>query len=84
MFEDFLKNLRIDSKEKGNVCLYDYLYQGQKNFLNTVCDGLDNGIHHFVVLKARQLGITTISIAMDLFWLMVHPGMQGGLIVDSC
>ena len=81
LFMDFIGHLTIDSKETGIGPLIPY--GAQMRFLVEVCDGLDRGIRHFVVLKARQLGISTISLAADLFWLMVHDGLQGGLITDT-
>ncbi len=84
LFMDFLESLRIDSKDSNEpVCLADGLYGSQRVFIDEVCDGLDRGIHHFVVLKARQQGVSTISLAIDLFWLLVHPGLQGALITDT-
>lgn len=83
LFRDFIAHLSIDSKESGISTLGENLYDAQDRFLEQVCEGLDRGIRHFVCLKARQLGITTISLAMDLFWLYVHPGMQGGLVTDD-
>lgn len=82
-FLDFINDLQIDSKEKGVITLKDSLYRGQWLFLEQVCDGLDNGIREFIVLKARQLGITTISLAMDLFWMFVHDGMQSGFVAHE-
>jgi hypothetical protein len=78
---DFCANLTIDSKESGVGPLH--LYRAQRRFLEEVCDGLDRGVRHFLVLKARQLGISTISLALDLLWLSVHPGTQGALITDD-
>jgi hypothetical protein len=83
LFKDFISNLQIDSKELGVCRLNQVLYGAQEEFLKQVCEGLEKGIHHFVCLKARQLGISTISLAMDLFWLMVHDGLQGALITDN-
>lgn len=83
LFRDFISNLSIDSKELGITPLDQVLYTAQITFLEDVCKGLDKDVHHFVVLKARQLGISTISLAMDLFWLAVHPGIQGALVVDT-
>jgi len=34
-------------------------------------------------LKGRQLGITTISLALDLYWHFMHPGLQGTLTTDT-
>jgi len=78
---DFCSHLTIDSKETGIGPLK--LYRAQERFLSEVCEGLDRGIRHFLVLKARQLGISTISLALDLLWLSVHPGTQGALITDD-
>lgn len=83
LFLDFISNLSIDSKESGITSLGDELYQAQYRFLDEVCAGLETNVRHFVCLKARQLGISTVSLAMDLFWMMVHPGMQGALITDT-
>lgn len=83
LFLDFIGNLSIDSKDLGVVRLKDELFGAQYRFLEGVCAGLEDGVRHFVVLKARQLGISTVSLAMDLFWLAVHPGMQGALITDT-
>ena len=48
-----------------------------------ILDGLADGIHDFTCLKSRQLGITTISLAIDIFWLAVHPGIIGALVCDT-
>jgi hypothetical protein len=79
--QDFCSRLTIDSKETGVGPLR--LYRAQQRFLEEICDGLDRGIRSFYVLKARQLGISTISLALDLLWLSVHPGTQGALITDD-
>ena len=79
---EFIEKLSIDSKETGGRAKLA-LYGSQKRFLSEVCEGLERGIHHFVNLKARQLGISTVSLAIDLFWLSVHPGLQGALVTDT-
>lgn len=81
MFYDFLTKITIDSKELGSAPLDPYF--GQRLFLDSVFDGLENDVHWFVVLKARQLGITTVSLALDIFWLSFFPGLQGGLVTDT-
>ena len=80
-FEDFLKYLQIDSKETGVGPLT--LYNAQKRFLDEVFAGLENDIHFFVVLKARQLGISTITRALLLFWNFMHGGLRTALIYDT-
>jgi len=86
LFLDFIGHLTIISKEIDagrKVPLLDVMYEAQHYFLNQICDGLDHGIHSFTCLKARQLGISTISLAIDLFWLSVHEKIQGALVVDE-
>src|SRR5262249_10129703 len=41
------------------------------------------GIHKFFCLKSRQLGVTTISLAIDVFWLAMHNDMIGCLVTDT-
>lgn len=81
LFLDYIGRLTIDSKETGVGPLV--LLSSQRRFLAELCEGLDRGVRNFVVLKARQLGISTISLAIDLFWLSVHRGMQGALVTDT-
>src|SRR5262245_6261084 len=80
--ENFCSRLTIDSKEKGLTPLYP-LWGSQRRALDEICRGLEEGVHFFVILKARQLGISTISLALDLYWLFTHPGLQGSLVTDT-
>ena len=88
-FLDYICHLSIISKEiesiegQREVPLINVLYGAQKRFLRHVTGGLDAGVHSFVCLKARQLGISTISLAIDCFWLTVHRNLQGALITDT-
>jgi hypothetical protein len=77
----FCAHLSIPSKEKGLTPLR--LWGTQRYFLDKVCEGVESGIHFFYVLKARQEGITTINLALDLYWLFTHPGMQGTLVTEK-
>src|SRR5512146_215644 len=80
-FETFCSRLLIDSKEQGTVPLK--LNGCQKHFVREVSKGLEEGVRHFVVLKARQLGVTTVTLALDLFWTFKWPGLQGSIISDT-
>src|SRR5580658_9057635 len=85
-FNAFIKDIRIPSKEVSSsddrgVPLR--LWESQRRYLKQLAEGLDDGIHHHYWLKARQLGCTTISIAIDVFWLAIHPGLFGALVTDS-
>jgi hypothetical protein len=55
----------------------------QTYVMNEIAKGLEDDIHFFVILKGRQLGITTISLALDLYWQFTHPGWQGTLVADT-
>lgn len=81
LFLDYVSKLTIDSKETGVGPLV--LYGSQQRYLAELCEGLERGCRQFVFLKARQLGISTISLAIDLFWLSVHRGLQGALVTDT-
>lgn len=81
-FLRFISLIRITSKEAEEPVPI-IPYEAQKRFLRDLTDGLEADIHHFVVLKARQLGISTILLALDIFWLYMHPGLQGALIFDT-
>lgn len=80
-FEEFCGKLRIDTKERGRVPL---TFLGtQRYFIEEVAAGLAEDVHTFVVLKGRQLGISTVSLAFDLYWMFKHRGLQGLLVTDS-
>lgn len=55
----------------------------QKYALDEVLDGLSQGIHWFVIDKSRQLGSTTLWLALSLFWCGMYPGLQGGIVADT-
>jgi hypothetical protein len=81
-FYQFCSRLVIDSKEHGQIRLKKLL--GTQTYaIDEIIAGLEQGIHHFDILKARQLGITTVTLALDLFWCYMHGGMQATLAVDS-
>ena len=86
----FLDQVRIRSKDRAPTSAEEAergvpleLYGSQRMFLNEVLDGLDQGIREFLNLKSRQLGITTISLLIDVVWLTVHPGILGCLVADT-
>ena len=80
-FRTFCGALQLNSKEQGRV---RFTWNGaQRRFIDLVAKGLENGIHKFVVCKARQLGLTTVCLALDLFWLYRNAGMQGAMAVPN-
>ena len=85
-FLEFLGGMTISSKELDSahpVPLLDVLYTAQYRFLEEVADGLTAGIHDFKCLKSRQLGVSTVSLALDVFWASIHDKLQGSIITDT-
>lgn len=83
MFMNFIGHLTIESKETSQTILGQNLWGSQRRFLTDLSDGMDNGIRDFSVLKSRQLGETAICLAIDLFWMFLHPGIHGCLLIDD-
>ena len=81
-FWRFCDQLRIDTKEQGLRRL-DKRLGSQAWVMQRVSAGLDEGVHNFVILKCRQAGITTISLALDLYWVFKHGGMNGTLVTHD-
>ena len=85
-FLEFLAGMTISSKELDSakpVPLLDVLYTAQYRFLEEISEGLSRGIKDFKVLKSRQLGVSTVSLALDVFWASVHDKLQGSIITDT-
>lgn len=86
LFHEFIKPLRIFSKEvlssdDGGVPLD--LWESQIRFLRELATGLEQGVRLFVCLKSRQLGVTTVSLVIDVFWCAMYPGTRGALVTDT-
>ena len=81
-FYEFCSQLKIETKEKGLQKL-GKLLGTQTYTMEEIAKGLEADKHFFVILKGRQLGITTISLALDLYWHFIHPGLQGTLTTDT-
>ena len=81
-FYAFCSQLRIETKEHG-LKRMDTLLGTQTYVMDEIASGLAEDKHFFVILKGRQLGITTISLALDLYWHFIHEGLQGTLTTDT-
>jgi hypothetical protein len=80
-FELFCAKLRIDTKEFGRVPL---LFMGSQRYaVEQIASGLAQGIHEFVILKGRQMGISTVTLALDMYWLFKYRGLQGAVVTDN-
>ncbi len=80
-FEAFCSKLKVPTKERGVVPLR---FMGTQRYtMQEINSGLREDVHSFVILKGRQLGISTVTLALDLYWLFKHPGLRGLLVTDT-
>lgn len=85
-FLNFIDNIRIDSKEvpaedeRGSKL---HIWTSQRLFLEQLAEGLDRGQHTFLILKGRQSGISTLTLAVLLFWVAVHPRTIAALVCNE-
>jgi hypothetical protein len=77
---DLLGSVEIDTKEEGRCHVEPW--PSQRMVIDTICKGLSEGVHEFVVLKSRQMAITTVASVIELFWALTNPGTQGAIIAD--
>lgn len=82
-FYQFTTELKIDSKERGLISLGHNPLGTQTRFMEHLQAGFDADIHEFVVLKGRQVGCSTISLALDLYWINKYTGLNGALITHN-
>jgi hypothetical protein len=77
---DLLTSVEIDTKELGRARIEPW--PSQRIVIDAVARGLNEGVHEFVVLKCRQVAITTVCSVIELFWALANPGVQGAIIAD--
>ena len=83
-FYQFCDHLRIDSKEFGEILLDAEHRTGTQTYMmEQIADGLNNGVHTFVILKGRQVMCTTMCLALDLYWLFKNKGMSGSICTQD-
>jgi hypothetical protein len=87
LFEEAARHARIDSKEVASLddrgAQFE-LWDSQERALLELATGIEDGVREFIFLKSRQLGVTTLFLLLvDVFWLAVHPGLIGALVVDT-
>src|SRR5215469_1100207 len=80
-FLKFLSKLKVQSKDYGLVPFR--LLGSQLYILDEMCKARDEGISHFLILKARQMGATTFFIALDMFWSFEHKGLLGTFVLHK-
>src|SRR5215831_16239902 len=77
---DLLGSVQIDTKERGRCQVEPW--PSQRLVIDAVAKGLQEGVHEFVVLKCRQVAITTVCSVIELFWALANAGVQGAIIAD--
>lgn len=77
---DLLQAVEIDTKEEGRTHVDPWM--SQRIVIDAVAKGLNEGVHEFVILKCRQVAITTVCSVIELFWALANPGVQGAIIAD--
>jgi hypothetical protein len=77
---DLLSSVEIDTKEQGRCHVEPWM--SQRMVIDAVSKGLTEGVHEFVVLKCRQVAVTTTCSVIELFWALANPGVQGAIIAD--
>ena len=77
---DLLQSVEIDTKEEGRTHVEPWM--SQRMVIDAVAKGLNEGVHEFVILKCRQVAITTVCSVIELFWALANPGVQGAIIAD--
>jgi hypothetical protein len=75
-----LSAVEIDTKEEGRTHVEPW--PSQRLVIDGICKGLEEGVHEFVILKCRQVAITTVCSVVELFWALANAGTQGAIIAD--
>ena len=77
---ELLTSVELDTKEQGRCRVEPW--PSQRLVIDAVAKGLSEGVHEFVVLKCRQVAITTVCSVVELFWALANAGVQGAIIAD--
>lgn len=72
-FLAFCEQLRILTKDFGLIPMR--MLGTQTYVLDELCAGVADGVTTFYFLKARQLGLSTFFLALDIFWAMENAGL---------
>lgn len=80
-FEKYARTLTIESKDEGLVRFR--LRKSQIEVLKRVTKALMEDKRQIYLLKSRQIGASTLGLALDLYWCQQHSGIHGALITDK-
>lgn len=82
-FRSFLNSLSIATKEKGTIKLGRSLIGPQRWLLDQMERGFKEDQHEFYVLKSRQMGISTLLLAFDMYYAFRYPGTPGVIVTHD-
>lgn len=82
-FYEFAEVFPISSRDGARMMLGESLYRAQTMFYEEIFSGLAADCHEFYCLKSRQLGMSTGTRALSVFWLGIHPHLRGAMVFDS-
>jgi hypothetical protein len=77
----YVSHLKVQSRDYGLIPFR--LLGSQRYVLDEVCKALKEGVTTFVILKSRQIGMTTFWISVDSFWAFEYPGLLGTFILHK-
>lgn len=80
-FVQFMSRLKVQSKDYGLVPFR--MLGSQRYIIEEIAKGLAAGITTFYILKSRQVGSSTIFLALDLYWSFEHKGLLGVFITHK-
>lgn len=82
-YQRFTEQLWIDTKELGAVQLGKSRMGTQKRLIQEIKRGFSNGYHEFLTLKSRQIGISTETLALDMYYAFNYPGLPGAIVLHE-
>jgi hypothetical protein len=82
-YNNFTSELWIDTKEFGSVKLGTHRLSTQKRLIREMKRGMENGYHDFITLKSRQVGISTETLALDMYYAFRFAGSRGAIVLHT-
>src|SRR5580765_2323541 len=80
-FWEFVETIPLASRDAEKAPLIPF--GTQRVLIREIWKGLERNIRQFYILKAGQVGSTTILQLLTLFWYKQSHGLQGVMIADS-
>lgn len=80
-FWEFVATVPLASRDTGFGVIEPW--GTQRVLIREIFEGLQRGIRQFLVLKAGQVGASSILLLLTQFWYRHSPGLQGVMVADS-